>query len=406
MKKYYYILLVLFFVSDVFPQNGVINSYYSNKKLRESISFINNILDGTSYWFYENGNLKEERTYSAGKLNGWIKYYYDSGLLKQEIFIRDGVRDGLMRSYYDNGALQSVCTYEAGKLNKMIELDFDSLYVPSIDQYVGNKQKELKRNRDLFLCEIETCAKPAGGMEEIIKNLVYPEYAKIYGLEGRVSLIVSVDLKGNVGEVRVVKGLGLGCDEAAVEAVKKTKFLPGAENSSAVDSKVIFNVEFKLDDKDKPIALLPNQQLTEENSELRKYIEPELESDKKNINELKTSTGNKPGDKSNKEISSQNFICDVDVCPKPLGGLTAIMDQLILPKRVQRLKLNGQVVIEADIDMYGLARDTKVISGIGYGADSAAEVAVLSTQFEPGMLNGEHVRSKVRIIVPIITAEK
>ncbi|MBN1302598.1 MAG: TonB family protein [Melioribacteraceae bacterium] len=395
MKKTFIILLIL--TCNSAAQTGVINSYYLNKNLRESLSFVDNVLDGTSYWFYENGNIKEEKTYSSGKLNGWIKYYYENGLLKEEHYVRDAVRDGIMKSFYENGALKEVRTYENGRLIKRVNLGYDSLYVPSLDDYVGNRQKELRRNRDLFLCQVEVCPRPAEGIDAIQKNLVYPEYAKLYGLEGEVSVIAKIDMKGGVKNVRVVKGLGLGCDEAAVEAVMKTRFLPGAENGSAVEADVIFKVKFQLDDKDKKLAVLPDQKITAENTELREMLESPEYADKNEeiFNSQKTEdTGAE---------SPVNFDCKADICPEPIGGLNSILENLVLPKRVVRLKLNGEVVVEADVDKYGLVRDTKVLKGIGYGADDAVEVAILSTLFNPGKINSEDVRTKVVITVPVIT---
>ncbi len=401
MKKILCFCLLIIFTPDAFSQNGVINSYYSKGKLRESISFVNNILDGTSYWFYENGNIKEEKTFSAGKLNGWVRHYYQSGLVEEEISLRDGVRDGLMRIFHDNGALKEVRTYEGGRLIKRVQLEYDSLYVASLVEYKGNRQNELRRNRDLFLCEVEICPRPAGGMQAIQDNLVYPEYARMYGLEGKVTIIADVNVRGDVTAVRVVEGLGLGCDEAAVEAVMKTKFLPGANGNVAVGSSVIFKVEFKLSDDDKSKALLPDQQMAENNVALRKYLNPGTD--------VPITTPDDTGDKNTEPAPERkpdvafrtNFTCEVDVCPKPLGGLNAILENLVIPQRVKRLKITGDVTVEADVDQFGLVRDTKVISGIGYGADVAVEVAILSTMFEPGTDDGEPVRTKVTVIVPV-----
>ncbi|MFH1526879.1 MAG: TonB family protein, partial [Bacteroidota bacterium] len=97
-----------------------------------------------------------------------------------------------------------------------------------------------------------------------------------------------------------------------------------------------------------------------------------------------------------------NFECNVDKCPRPIGGLNAILKNLVVPQRVIRLKLEGEVIVEAEVDKYGLVRDTKVLQKMGHGADEAVEVAILNTQFEPGILNGEIVRTSVIVKVPII----
>jgi protein TonB len=54
----------------------------------------------------------------------------------------------------------------------------------------------------------------------------YPETAKRANIEGVVILQVDIDATGAVKKVSVIKGLGYGCDEAAVEAMKQSSFTP------------------------------------------------------------------------------------------------------------------------------------------------------------------------------------
>ena len=75
----------------------------------------------------------------------------------------------------------------------------------------------------------------------------YPPEAKRRGIEGQVTAIVSVNEKGNVTAVKVVKSAGYGFDELAVEAFKKWKFSPKEENCSPVSTKIRYNYKFTLD---------------------------------------------------------------------------------------------------------------------------------------------------------------
>ena len=396
------IILILFFVSTSYlAQTFYVRTYYPNNKIKSKISYVDDVLDGTSYWFYDNGNLKEEKTYSNGKLHGWIIRYYESGLVKEEISVRDGIRDGLTRSYYENGALKEVRSYERGKLIKRVELDYDDKFVPSMNAYRGTRQTDLEKNWDMFICKEDVCPKPPGGMEDILANLVYPEHAKLYGLEGYVTVIATVDEEGTVTEARVTKGLGLGCDEAAINAVKATKFLPGGNDGQAVQCDVIFNVEFKLDDKTHLAynGNLRNPELAQ--ARLKEMLSPD--SNQQNaagvftgvtVDSLTMSSQlNNPG---------KNFDCDIEICPRPIGGLNAILDNLYLPQHIKRLGAEGQVTVLANIDEYGLVRDTKVLEGLDNGINDAVEVAILNTLFEPGKQNGVDVRTDVTVVVPIL----
>ncbi|MEN8193879.1 MAG: TonB family protein [Bacteroidota bacterium] len=381
-------LLILLIVLPIIltAQDGFIYTYYPSGKVDGMIYFAGDVLEGTSYWYYENGNLKAEKTYSDGKLTDIWREFYQTGLVKEEISIRDGIKDGQTKSYYENGGLKEVRTYDKGRLLKTINVNYDSLYVAPVEAYkYGNTQNGIQKNHDLFICEgADICPKPVGGMTEILSNLVYPEHAKLYGLEGYVTVVARVDSKGEVKEVNVLRGLGLGCDEAATEAVKTSKFLPGQANNAAVESNVLFKIPFVLSD---------NVQMY--------YSSPSKEFISKDSNEDDSLNNRIDTTKVVRKVF-KNFSCDIDVCARPKEGIKSIFDNFKMPPIVKREKIEGDIEVEADIDEYGIVLETKVINGIGYGCDDAMEMAILRTQFEPGMLNGKPSACKVLITVPII----
>ena len=75
---------------------------------------------------------------------------------------------------------------------------------------------------------------------------VYTEEARKLNLEGEVVLEVMFRANGELQVNRVVRGLGHGLDEAAVNAAGKIKFKPAQRNGSAVDSTAIVHVLFQL----------------------------------------------------------------------------------------------------------------------------------------------------------------
>jgi len=64
---------------------------------------------------------------------------------------------------------------------------------------------------------------------------VYPESDRRAGRQGRVYVKVTVGPDGVVKDARVVKGIGGGCDDAALAAAKKCKFKPGTKNGQPAD---------------------------------------------------------------------------------------------------------------------------------------------------------------------------
>ena len=64
---------------------------------------------------------------------------------------------------------------------------------------------------------------------------IYPEIAKEAGIEGVVYIQFFIDEKGNVTEAYVQKGIpGTGLDEAALDAVRKSKWYPAQQRDKKV----------------------------------------------------------------------------------------------------------------------------------------------------------------------------
>lgn len=104
----------------------------------------------------------------------------------------------------------------------------------------------LAQAQDPYLPFAEVMPAPVGGMEAIYKHIKYPEVAKNAGLEGKVYLLVYIDETGKVEDVKVLKGIGGGCDEAAIEGIKETKFSPGKDKGAPVKVKLSIPITFKL----------------------------------------------------------------------------------------------------------------------------------------------------------------
>ena len=97
-----------------------------------------------------------------------------------------------------------------------------------------------------FIPVPEEMPEPIGGIAEIQKKIVYPELAIRAGIHGKVFVKVFVDEKGNVVKAKIIKGIGVGCDEAAIAAVMKTKFKPGKQRGKPLRVQVSIPILFKL----------------------------------------------------------------------------------------------------------------------------------------------------------------
>ena len=63
---------------------GVSEKWIDSTQLEYSLTFSNDILNGRSVFFYENGNKKSEGQFTNGKkVNSWI-FYNDDGVISKE----------------------------------------------------------------------------------------------------------------------------------------------------------------------------------------------------------------------------------------------------------------------------------------------------------------------------------
>ncbi|MBO6793387.1 MAG: energy transducer TonB [Balneolaceae bacterium] len=85
-----------------------------------------------------------------------------------------------------------------------------------------------------------------GGIASVQKRIKYPELARNAGIEGRVVLQFVVTKEGEVANPKVVRGIGGGCDEAALEALKFAKFKPGYQRGRPVNVSYSLPITFTL----------------------------------------------------------------------------------------------------------------------------------------------------------------
>src|ERR1035438_1506221 len=90
-----------------------------------------------------------------------------------------------------------------------------------------------------------------GGDEELGKKIIYPEEAKRIGVSCSIMIHAFVDEKGNVVGTKLIRGIGFGCDEAALNALRQVKFYPSETGKNVVMERFDFQVE----DKNTPIGL-------------------------------------------------------------------------------------------------------------------------------------------------------
>ncbi|SMO43017.1 energy transducer TonB [Gracilimonas mengyeensis] len=105
---------------------------------------------------------------------------------------------------------------------------------------------EEEEEEDFFVV-VEQMPKLIGGMAKLQGSVSYPEMARRAGIEGRVTVQFIVNEQGNVENARVVRGIGGGCDEEALKAVKQAEFEPGMQRGRPVRVQYALSINFRLE---------------------------------------------------------------------------------------------------------------------------------------------------------------
>ena len=132
-----------------------------------------------------------------------------------------------------------------------IEINAEVDQAEVIEDYVPVEvEEEEVVEQEIFQIVEEMPAYPGGDqklMEFIAKGIKYPQIARETGIQGRVFVGFVVEPDGSVSNVKVLRGIGGGCDEEAMRVVKSMpKWKPGKQRGKAVRVSYMLPVNFKL----------------------------------------------------------------------------------------------------------------------------------------------------------------
>ncbi len=103
---------------------------------------------------------------------------------------------------------------------------------------------------DVPLNYADEMPQPVDGFEKFYKQIArevrYTRAAAQAEVEGKVYVEFVIDREGNPTFVKVVRGIGYGCDEQAAKALTKTKWKPGKQHGAPVRVRMIMPITFSL----------------------------------------------------------------------------------------------------------------------------------------------------------------
>ncbi len=137
------------------------------------------------------------------------------------------------------------------KVDEDIDIDAEADEETAMEEYIPPVEEEEEINERKIFTVVETKPEFPGGMGALMtylaKHIKYPPLAKESGIQGKVFINFVVEPDGSVSNVKVLRGIGGGCDEEAVRVVKNMpKWKPGMQRGKPVRVSFTLPVRFTL----------------------------------------------------------------------------------------------------------------------------------------------------------------
>ena len=134
------------------------------------------------------------------------------------------------------------------KIENDIIIDVETDEDMEIEEYVPPVVEEEEVVEEEVFLIVEQQPEFPGGEKARLKfvrdNTKYPQLARETGIQGTVYVSFVVEKNGSLTDVKVIRGIGGGCDEEAVRVVKAMpKWKPGSQRGNPV--RVRFNMPIK-----------------------------------------------------------------------------------------------------------------------------------------------------------------
>ena len=208
------------------------------------------VRDGKAVWYFENGSVESEGFYTEDYRTGLWKTYYESGDLKEELIYR-GEETLFAQCWSPEG--KALLDHGTGTASEADEESQSTMYRVFEDSLVVVAFKVRHDAGDTVYHVVEKMAAYKDGFEGLYKEVgrslagKYPRNARRMGVEGKVFIQFIVDHKGHVCESKVLRGIGAGCDELALEAIAAlTDWEPAVHDGRPVKQMFVLPVVFRL----------------------------------------------------------------------------------------------------------------------------------------------------------------
>lgn len=220
--------------------------------------------------------------------------------------------------------------------------------------FAQQKKKEVEKSKQHEkLIELKEYPKPLTQISP-----VYPQLAKLSGIQGKVYVETLIDEEGNVVSTKVFKSDHEVFNAAAVEAIKAAKFSPGiSKEGKKVKSNVVIPITFKLEEKKSEQEGISDQQKGEE------------------------------------EFPDMNTDVKVEKLPEFVHAALPVY-----PEEAKVNNITGKVYVKVLIDKEGNPKKAVVIKSENEKFNESAQDAAMKSKFTPALQGGKPVA--VWVVLP------
>ena len=208
------------------------------------------VRDGKAVWYFENGAVESEGLYAKDSRIGLWKTYYENGGPREELIYR-GEETVFAQCWSREG--NALLDHGTGTMSETNDETRTTTYRIFRDSLVVLAYNVRHDEGDTIYHITEKTAAYKDGFEGLYKIIgrslagKYPRNARRMGIEGRVFIQFIVDQAGQVRESKVLRGIGAGCDELALQAISALPaWDPAIHDGRPVKQMFVLPVVFRL----------------------------------------------------------------------------------------------------------------------------------------------------------------
>lgn len=237
----------------VTPQNGkyLVKDFYASTDTLQMEAWCSSVTpklfqEGAATYYHKNGSIQRVGMYKDNLPIGLHKFYYSNGVLKAERIFK-GKEERIVQHW--SAAGEPLLTFSTGIVTDKDQRLPGTVYIEVKDSV--QMRSYVPQGADTIYHYTQTPAEYKGGMEKFYRGIgntiTYPRLARRTNVEGVVYISFVVDEKGQPQDAAIVKGIGSGCDEQALNAcLQQRDWLPGKYLGKPVKMHMVLPVIFKL----------------------------------------------------------------------------------------------------------------------------------------------------------------